>query len=136
MAEAGFRRAGVRHSGHSRPTAQNDLARVLPFCQASGMIGAARQTSWHWHEVKGRARLITLDLDEVKASFEQILDDVIGGRPVTITRGGVPIARLEPVPPGQRMSTREVIEALKALRRGNSLGGLTVRELIEEGRRY
>ena len=45
----------------------------------------------------------------------------------------------ELVPPGiaSGRDVREVIEDIRELRRGNVLGkGLTIRQLIDEGRRY
>jgi len=44
---------------------------------------------------------------------------------------------LGPPPTQENKDVRRVIAAMKALRRGNVLGeGLSLRDLIEEGRRY
>jgi hypothetical protein len=48
----------------------------------------------------------------------------------------VPVARLVPVEGAQRRSVKEIIAELREFRRGNRLDGITIRELIEEGRRY
>jgi len=56
------------------------------------------------------------------------------GETITITRYGRPIARLVPVR-GRRRTVHEAIDAIREFRKGHRLDGLTVRELIEEGRR-
>ena len=71
---------------------------------------------------------------EAKNHLALLLDRVEQGEVITITRRGVPVARLCPVVPEQP-DKREAIEALKRFRKGNRLGGISVRELIEEGRR-
>jgi hypothetical protein len=38
--------------------------------------------------------------------------------------------------PAKRRDVREVIEEILEARKGRSLGGITIRELIEEGRRF
>jgi prevent-host-death family protein len=73
---------------------------------------------------------------EARTHFSQLLDQVARGKTVLITRHGKPAAVLSP-PPGEEPSdVREVLAAMKALRRGNRLGeGLSLRDLIKEGRR-
>lgn len=82
---------------------------------------------------------MTVGAYEAKTHLSQLLDEVAGGKTITITRHGVPVALLVPVSQISGRSQRnvsETIEELKAFRRGNRLDGLTIRELIEEGRRY
>ena len=56
---------------------------------------------------------------------------------ILITRNGKPAAMLVPAPKEAKKSVKELIAQMKALRKGNTLGkGLTVRGLIEEGRRF
>jgi hypothetical protein len=43
---------------------------------------------------------------------------------------------LVPVPNAQQRSVRETIEAVEEFCKGNSLDGLTIRQMIEEGRRW
>lgn len=46
------------------------------------------------------------------------------------------MASLQPTGPAtKKMTTREAIDQLKRFRKGRRLDGLTVREMIEEGRR-
>jgi prevent-host-death family protein len=72
---------------------------------------------------------------EAKTHLPQLLDEVERGASVTITRHGRPVARLVPVR-GRKRSVSEAIEAIEEFRKGHTLGGLTTRELIEEGRRH
>lgn len=73
---------------------------------------------------------------EAKTHLPRLLDEVAKGEEITITKHGVPVAVLVPPPEKRRRSTREVIEELRELRKGNTLGGLKIRDLIEEGRRF
>lgn len=73
---------------------------------------------------------------EAKTHLPRLLDEVAKGEEITITKHGVPVAVLIPPPEKRRRSTREVIEELRELRKGNTLGGLKIRDLIEEGRRF
>ena len=72
---------------------------------------------------------------EAKTQLPRLLDEVERGESVTITRHGRPVARLVPVG-GRRRSVRDTIEAIEEFRQRHALGGLTIRELIEEGRRH
>jgi prevent-host-death family protein len=75
---------------------------------------------------------------EAKTHLAQLLERVAQGEEFTITKHGKPVARLVPaVPAKPKPDVRQVIEELKVFRKGNTLGeGLTVRDLIEEGRRF
>ncbi len=78
----------------------------------------------------------TIGSYEAKTHLPRLLDEVSGGEEITITKHGVPVARLVPPVGKESRSTREVIDELRALRRGVRLGDdLTIRGLIEEGRR-
>jgi prevent-host-death family protein len=72
---------------------------------------------------------------EAKTHLPKLLDRVAGGEQITITRHGVPVARLVPTEPVPAQSLSEAVAALKAFRQGRRLGDLSLRELIEEGRR-
>jgi prevent-host-death family protein len=73
---------------------------------------------------------------EAKTHLPRLLDEVARGEEITITKHGVPVAVLVPSPGKGRRNTREVIEDLKEFRKGKTLGGLKVKDLVEEGRRY
>ena len=75
---------------------------------------------------------------EAKTHLPQLLERVAKGEEFTITKHGKPVARLVPaVAIKPRPDVKQVIDDLKAFSKGNTLGeGLTIRELIEEGRRF
>ena len=73
---------------------------------------------------------------EAKTHLPRLLDDVAKGESITITKHGVPVAMLVPPPATRQMSTAEAIAALREFGRGRTLGGISIRELVEEGRRY
>jgi prevent-host-death family protein len=73
---------------------------------------------------------------EAKTHLPRLLDEVAKGEEITITKHGVPVAVLVPPPEARRRSVDEVIEEIKEFRKGKTLGGLKIKDLIEEGRRY
>lgn len=79
----------------------------------------------------------TVGVSEAKTRLPQLLRDVAKGEAITITKHGVPVAVLVPPSAGPRMTVDEAIAGIKELRKGiKPLGDITIRELIEEGRRY
>jgi prevent-host-death family protein len=77
----------------------------------------------------------TVGAYEAKTHLTQLLERVAKGEKITITRHGVPVATLQPADPAKRTPVRDVIDQLKRFRRGHRLDGLSVRDMIEEGRR-
>jgi prevent-host-death family protein len=78
----------------------------------------------------------TVGLSEAKAHWRALLDRVAAGERITITRRGVPVAMLVPPPDVQREKVRAAIQAMVEFKKnGPRLDGLSIRELIEEGRR-
>lgn len=73
---------------------------------------------------------------EAKTHLPRLLEEVAKGEEITITKHGVPVAVLVPPPGARRRSVGEVIEEIKEFRKGKTLGGLKIEDLIEEGRRY
>ena len=74
---------------------------------------------------------------EAKTHLPQLLDRVARGEEIQITRNGRPVARLVPEPAEDETDIRSVIAEIREFRKGRKLGdGVTIRELIEEGRRY
>lgn len=71
---------------------------------------------------------------EAKTHLPQLLDEVARGEKITITRRGVPVAVLVPTRSRSKRPVAEAIAELEELSKGLSLGGMTIRELIEEGR--
>lgn len=72
---------------------------------------------------------------DAKARFSQLLERVANGEEFTITRHGMPVAKLVPVktsvPSRERMAA---IRRWQETSRGLSLKGLKIRDLIDEGR--
>ena len=74
---------------------------------------------------------------EAKTHLAQLLDRVARGEEIRITRHGRPVARLVPEVDDESADVRAAIAEIKELRKGQRLGkGLTIRQLVEEGRRY
>ncbi|HOC43794.1 MAG TPA: type II toxin-antitoxin system prevent-host-death family antitoxin [Thermoanaerobaculales bacterium] len=72
---------------------------------------------------------------EAKTKLASLLERVAEGEHITITRHGLPVATLSPVPEHRRRPAAEVIADLRAFRRGRRLGRTPLKKLIEEGRR-
>ncbi len=77
----------------------------------------------------------TVGTKEAKAHLSNLIEEVSRGNQVAITKNGTPVALLVPVPPTPKPDVREVIRQIRELRHGITLGGLSIREMIEEGRR-
>ncbi len=77
---------------------------------------------------------------EAKTHLPQLLDRVEGGETITITRHGKPVARLVPASgDAAKADVNQVIEDMKRFQQeqGPTLGpDLSIRDLIEEGRRF
>ena len=78
----------------------------------------------------------TVGAYDAKTHFSELLAKVESGEEITITRHGTPVARMVPV---KRQTTPEVrrgaIAHWTASSKGLSLGGLKIRDLLNEGRR-
>lgn len=74
---------------------------------------------------------------EAKTHLPALLDRVQKGERITITEHGIPVAMLVPVPAQADEDRRQVIAELKEFGRGRKLPeGMTIRDLITEGRRF
>ena len=82
--------------------------------------------------------MTTVGSYEAKTHLPELLKRAARGEKILITKHGRAIAMLgPPAEDGQKLDTREVIRAMKALRKSNRLGeGLTIRDLIDGGRRF
>lgn len=72
---------------------------------------------------------------EAKTHLAALLKRVARGERITITRHGRPIALLVPPTGSGDMAVTEAIDAIRAFGRTHRLSGVTLRELIEPGRR-
>jgi len=77
----------------------------------------------------------TVGAYEAKTHLPKLLERVMRGDRITITKHGVPIAVLQPFEPDKRIDIRSVILEVLKFREKNKLSGLSIREMIEEGRR-
>jgi prevent-host-death family protein len=74
---------------------------------------------------------------EAKTHLSSLLERVSKGERIAITKHGVPVALLVPVDATPERDRDAVIDELKTFGRGRKLPkGMTIRGLIEEGRRY
>lgn len=73
-----------------------------------------------------------IPLSDAEARLVELVDR---GEAVTITRDGVPVARLVPIPVRDQAGIDEAVAELKTFAKGNRLDGLSIRDLINEGRR-
>lgn len=76
----------------------------------------------------------TVGAYEAKTKLPSLLDRVAAGETVTITRHGTPVAHLVPAR-RQAGAARAAAEQLREFRRAHRLAGVSLRELIDEGRR-
>lgn len=84
---------------------------------------------------KWRGLVKQVGVYEAKTQLPRLLEEVERGQTVTITRHGKPVARLVPVG-GRRRTAGEAIEALLAFREQHTLDGLSIQDLVAEGRRF
>ena len=80
--------------------------------------------------------MLTVGAFQAKTTLAQLLDRVVKGETIVITRRGVPVATINPIAEKQMQDKMETIQVIKGFRKGNRLNGLSIRELIEEGRRF
>ncbi len=72
---------------------------------------------------------------EAKNRLGALLDRVEQGEEIVITRRGKPVAKLVPARPDfDRAAARRAVAGLIEASRGVTLGGLKIKDLINEGR--
>jgi prevent-host-death family protein len=72
---------------------------------------------------------------EAKTQLSKLLERVMKGERITITKHGVPVAILQPPDPGKSTNIKTVISEILRYRAKHSLRGHSLKDLIEEGRR-
>jgi prevent-host-death family protein len=82
--------------------------------------------------------MTTVGAYEAKTHLPHLLERVARGEKILITRHGRPAAMLVPPTAAAEKDVRQVIEEFKAYsrRQKRTLGDVSAREAIEEGRRY
>ena len=78
----------------------------------------------------------TISAYEAKTHLSELLEKVEAGEEITITKHGAPVAKLVPIrKEASAVQRAAAINRIRHLSAGLSLGGLKVRDLINEGRR-
>jgi prevent-host-death family protein len=80
--------------------------------------------------------MLTVGIYEAKKRLSELLRRVSEGESITITKHGVPVAKIGPVNGKKKKDRRSVVERMKEFRKGRTTGGMSIREMIEEGRRF
>jgi len=79
----------------------------------------------------------TVGTFEAKTHLSELLDRVGKGETITITRHGIPAAMLVPVGATKKKLTHgEIVEGMRALRKRIKPDRMSVRKMVEEGRRF
>jgi len=84
--------------------------------------------------LEGVCFMSTIGAYQAKTQFSHLINKVMRGERITITRYGEPVAILSPVVSAPSRPVPAIIEDIKQFRREHHLEGLSVRELIEDGR--
>lgn len=71
---------------------------------------------------------------EAKTHLPRLLREVERGKRLCITRKGAPVAMLSPIEVAPKQNPKNVIENLRRFRKGIQLKGLSIRNMIAEGR--
>ncbi len=79
----------------------------------------------------------TVSVTEARKTWSTLLDQAEAGEDILITRRGKVVARF--LPPDdetmRRRAAQDAVDQLLEMRRGVTLGGISIRELIDDGRR-
>ncbi|MFL6164397.1 MAG: type II toxin-antitoxin system Phd/YefM family antitoxin [Jatrophihabitantaceae bacterium] len=78
--------------------------------------------------------MTTVGAYEAKTHLPRLLEQVEAGDTIIITRHGREVARLVPADP-KATDPAQVIDALRQARKGIRRGRLSIRRMIDEGRR-
>jgi len=76
----------------------------------------------------------TVGAYEAKTHLPKLLKRVAEGETITITKHGVPVATLFAGGPAKNGTVDETIDQIRQFRRTHKLGGLSIREMIDQGR--
>ncbi len=72
---------------------------------------------------------------EAKTHLPKLLKLVARGEKIIITKHGVPVATLQAPGSARNIPVREVIKQIRKFRSKHSLNGLSLKEMIAEGRK-
>jgi prevent-host-death family protein len=77
----------------------------------------------------------TIGAFEAKTHLSGLLDRVARGERLTITKRGKPVAMLVPFEPERSTTGEDLVARMKQLAKGQMLGDLDIKGMIEHGRR-
>jgi prevent-host-death family protein len=81
--------------------------------------------------------MATVKAIEARTRFSDLLNRVARGEKFTITRYGAPVASLVPVEKKEsKLTHKEIVEGMRALRKRVKPRKMTVREMVADGRRF
>lgn len=73
---------------------------------------------------------------EAKTHLPKLLERVQKGERFIITKHGRPVAELRPISTRSDERLRAIVKRMKKFQASHTLGDVTIRELIDEGRKY
>ena len=73
---------------------------------------------------------------EAKTHLPKLLERVAKGERIAITKHGTPVALLVPARVSQKADPKTAAEEMRKFRKQHPLRGLSLRDMIEEGRRF
>ncbi len=82
------------------------------------------------------ARAKSVGVFDAKTHLTRLLERVSQGETIRITRRGVPVAKLVPPDAGEKEAPEQLVREIREIRKGATLGKISIRKLIDEGRRY
>ena len=72
---------------------------------------------------------------QAKAKLSELIDQVLKGSDVTITRHGRPVVRLVPAKAAAEVDRSEAVAALRKFSKGIKVGRIDLKSIIAAGRR-
>lgn len=79
--------------------------------------------------------MTTVGAYEAKTHLSKLLNRVAKGEKIIITKHGIPVAVLQQPESTKKILPQDVITNLREFRKNHSLNGLSLKEMIEKGRR-
>ena len=79
--------------------------------------------------------MTTVSIQEAQARLSELIRCLTPGEEVVITKHGKPVARLVGAQQVDKSRVTQAYEKLRALRKGTTLGGVSWKELLDQGRR-
>ena len=78
--------------------------------------------------------MVTVGSFDAKTHLPALLERVVKGETVQITRRGMPVAKLVPVQAEKTYDLKQTARRIREARKGIRLHGLRIKDMINEGR--